>query len=432
MRERNGKVGSRTMIDAANEVAPPVPGRQSLVQRSIAPVPADAPPAREPAELSQPLAQLPHYSSIQRIFGGPQARAAAPDVHAAAAQGISGSAGQLPHLEQIQRSFGKHDVSHVQAHTGSEAAAGAKAMGADAFATGDHVAFAGPPSLHIAAHEAAHVVQQRGGVQLAGGVGAVGDTYEQHADQVADLVVQGKSAEALLDEHAGGGAASAPGVQRELEGSSKRKEWPGGPTVARKSAMHTLTEYVDWLRQVEAKYGASRAETLQRLRRLYYSDYTGGAGPGFDKLIRNEPGAGGPPMTTSDLPLAVINSLYETNAIVTPNGSQVDISHILADLDMHVAGGGIKAGAAEVRFGVNFEGVFTRVAEHPLTVALASDAPAKIREHLANTARMFVDDNPLHGTPADLTTYGPLLDEVATRFLHFLTTGLATGDAPWP
>jgi hypothetical protein len=63
------------------------------------------------------------------------------------------------------------------------------------------------------------VVQQRGGVQLAGGVGAEGDPYEQHADAVADLVVQGKSAESLLDQHAGPGAASegsaAPGgVQR--------------------------------------------------------------------------------------------------------------------------------------------------------------------------------------------------------------------------
>lgn len=35
------------------------------------------------------------------------------------------------------------------------------ATGAEAFATGNHVAFASSPSLHTAAHEAAHVVQQR-------------------------------------------------------------------------------------------------------------------------------------------------------------------------------------------------------------------------------------------------------------------------------
>jgi hypothetical protein len=82
-------------------------------------------------------------------------------------------------------------------------------MGADAFAMGDHVAFAGAPDLHTAAHEAAHVVQQRAGVQLEGGVGEVGDAYEQHADAVADLVVQGKSSEALLDRYAGGAGAGS-------------------------------------------------------------------------------------------------------------------------------------------------------------------------------------------------------------------------------
>ena len=88
-------------------------------------------------------------------------------------------------------------------------------MGASAFATGDRVAFADAPDLHTAAHEAAHVVQQRAGVQLKGGVGEVGDSYERHADAVADLVVQGKSAESLLDTTAGGGAGAA-GVQRKI------------------------------------------------------------------------------------------------------------------------------------------------------------------------------------------------------------------------
>jgi hypothetical protein len=89
-------------------------------------------------------------------------------------------------------------------------------MGAEAYATGDHVAFAGAPSLHTAAHEAAHVVQQRGGVQLKGGVGETGDAYEQHADQVADAVVAGRSAEDLLDAVGGRGTGGGPGrVQRQ-------------------------------------------------------------------------------------------------------------------------------------------------------------------------------------------------------------------------
>lgn len=60
---------------------------------------------------------------------------------------------------------------------------------------------AGEPTLRTAAREVAHVIQQQAGVQLSGGVGQVGDRYEQHADAVAEQVVQGRSAEALLDQH---------------------------------------------------------------------------------------------------------------------------------------------------------------------------------------------------------------------------------------
>src|SRR5687768_1181912 len=129
-----------------------------------------------------------------------------------ASRGVAGADAGLPHGEAIQRSFGAHDVSHVRAAVGGEGGAAAQAIGARAYATGDRVAFDGAPDLHTAAHEAAHVVQQQAGVQLAGGVGAAGDTYEQHADAVADAVVAGRSAEALLDGMAGGGGGAA--VQR--------------------------------------------------------------------------------------------------------------------------------------------------------------------------------------------------------------------------
>ena len=142
--------------------------------------------------------------------------AEAPDgVHAAAALGTSGPTTELPHRDAIQRAFGRHDVGHIKAHVGGAAEAGASAMGAEAFATGDRVAFRAPPDLRIAAHEAAHVIQQRAGVQLSGGVGEDGDAYEEHADEVAEAVVQGRSAEALLDQHAGGERGGAGGaVQR--------------------------------------------------------------------------------------------------------------------------------------------------------------------------------------------------------------------------
>ena len=120
---------------------------------------------------------------------------------------MAGSGEPLPFLDTIQAAFGSHDLGQVRAHTGSEAALAAGDLGARAYATGTQIAFGEPPDLHTAAHEAAHVVQQRAGVQLKDNVGRAGDEYERHADAVADLVVQGSSAEALLDSMAGPGGA---------------------------------------------------------------------------------------------------------------------------------------------------------------------------------------------------------------------------------
>jgi len=180
----------------------PVPGKQTLTQGMVQmhPAAASSPERSEPATAPPVPVPAGPRTTLQMLFGGPEQRASDPDqVHAAAARGTSTAAAQLPHLEQIQRSFGRHDVSGVQAHVGGEAAASAQEMGAAAYATGNHVVLGAGTDLHTVAHEAAHVVQQRGGVQLKGGVGEVGDTYERHADQVADAVVRGESAEALLD-----------------------------------------------------------------------------------------------------------------------------------------------------------------------------------------------------------------------------------------
>lgn len=163
-----------------------------------------------------PLLRL--ASAVQRAQTAPQADPSAEQIHAAARSGVQAPAGALPHAQEIQRAFGRHDVSSVQAHVGAQASASAAAMNAKAYATGDHVVFGGAPDLRTAAHEAAHVVQQRAGVQVPGGVGQAGDRYEQHADRVADRVAAGESAEDLLDKAVGtrGGAA----VQRWTRGHS--------------------------------------------------------------------------------------------------------------------------------------------------------------------------------------------------------------------
>ena len=171
----------------------------------------EAPEAQEPLQWmhdavgNQGVVQLLAAAGPAR--GGPDD----PDPVAAAEAGVRGAGASLPFLDTIQAAFGDHDVSGIRAHTGGAAAEAAGAIGADAYATGSDVAFAGAPDLHTAAHEAAHFIQQQDGVSLKGGVGAEGDRYERHADAVADRVVRGQSAADLLDEFGGGGSGGSGG-----------------------------------------------------------------------------------------------------------------------------------------------------------------------------------------------------------------------------
>jgi len=182
------------------------PGKRTLT----AALPAEA--SEAPVPYLADALQLRAEASSSATDGQAQAQmldmALRPDLFATAASGLSGGSGALPHGDAIQRSFGRHDVSHIGAHVGGPAAAAAADMGAEAYALGDRVAFRAAPDLHTAAHEAAHVVQQRAGVHLKDGVGQSGDVYERHADAVADRVVRGESAEGLLDEMSGGGGGS--------------------------------------------------------------------------------------------------------------------------------------------------------------------------------------------------------------------------------
>ncbi|MEM9490937.1 MAG: DUF4157 domain-containing protein, partial [Myxococcota bacterium] len=112
----------------------------------------------------------------------------------------------------------------MSAHIGGPATEACDTMNAKGFATGNSVAFKESPDLPTAAHEAAHVVQQRGGVWLSGGVGRNADRYEIHADRVADRVVKGESAADLLSEFTAGGgqssAVQAKAVQRDEDDSA--------------------------------------------------------------------------------------------------------------------------------------------------------------------------------------------------------------------
>lgn len=206
--------------DAADDAAPQPLVAPGKVTRTLDLPPRAGSPAvqRRAADATTPNAFTTRTvarvtDQIDVAEGGPDA------VHAVATDGVAGGGDALPFLDVVQRAFGRHDVRGLRAHVGGAAADAAHAIGARAYTTGIHIAFAQAPDLHTVAHEAAHAIQQRGGVQLTGGVGVAGDAYERHADLVADAVVRGESVEALLDPFAGilpGAPAAAP-VQRKGE-----------------------------------------------------------------------------------------------------------------------------------------------------------------------------------------------------------------------
>lgn len=141
--------------------------------------------------------------------------------------------------EKVQMAFGRHDISGISTvHSSAQA----DAFGAAAMAQGETVTFGSQPDLHLLAHEMAHVIQQRAGVTLPDGVGSEGDQYERNADAVADLVVMGRSAEALLDQFTGGravgrSASASQGVQR------KPKKTVSGNAMARLKHARAGIEY---------------------------------------------------------------------------------------------------------------------------------------------------------------------------------------------
>lgn len=224
-------------------------------------------------------------------------------------QGRAAAASSLPHLSTIQRAFGTHDVTGVQSHSGAAADEACTALGARAYASGTSVVFsANNDDLHTAAHEAAHVVQQRQGVSLKGGVGAKGDVYERHADAVADAVVEGRSAQSLLDKGplgtagaSGGGAA----VQCATEG------W-GKPKFTRSDAANS--DLNDKATNVDAKGGLKAdADPASAVRRI---------------------------------PLSNVEGVHSGQVIVIVPHAQVLASNMSLDVVFHYHGGGKQSDAA--------------------------------------------------------------------------------------
>lgn len=178
---RSSPFRGHSLTDVA--ISPPqLPSASALPKPAL---PTSHPQSRPQLEVQRQSVQAQHDiapSAIQRL----------------AREGIKSPSSSLPYARTLQHAFGRYDIGHVQAHIGPQATIRSRAMGAQAFTTGNHVVLAGKPSLATVAHEATHVVQQQHGVHLAQGVGTAGDRYERHADAVAQRVVAGHSAEDLL------------------------------------------------------------------------------------------------------------------------------------------------------------------------------------------------------------------------------------------
>ncbi|MCX5954659.1 MAG: DUF4157 domain-containing protein [Cyanobacteria bacterium] len=159
--ERNGALEGTQRTPAAQQRERPASER-AAAPCLAATVVDNWPEAVAPSELAvtghdSPIAKA-QQATIRAVLSSPQAVAQARRL-----DGLFGTA-QLrpdpakdsyrPILSTIQAAFGEHDVIGIRAHT--------------------------------AAHEVAHVIQQRAGVALAGGVGQAGDAYRQHGKAVAD------------------------------------------------------------------------------------------------------------------------------------------------------------------------------------------------------------------------------------------------------
>lgn len=256
---------------------------------------------------------------------------------AMAQDGVAGPGLPLPFLDRIQRSFGRHDVSTVHAHLDDRAAAGANALGASAFATGNHVAFAGSPSLHMAAHEAAHVIHQRQGVESSGGVGPVGDDYEQHANQVADAVVKGESCESLLGEVSQADDGRHSGVIQRYEAGEHAKT---GDTQEQLKKAYAPLQYTvikdDTLSSIADKFKISVAELKE-------------ANP--DKLKKWPAKSGGKKMVEgfqADAQVTIPRKLNEMERDATKDSSiKITVNGAILDYGAVIAMGGDLFGTPE-------------------------------------------------------------------------------------
>jgi hypothetical protein len=111
------------------------------------------------------------------------------------------------------------DFGAVRVHTDARSAAAAAAIDARAYTMNRDIVFGAneyapqtESGRRLLAHELTHIVQQRSGAHLPGGIGPPNDAYERNADAVANEVARGRSSEELLSGYSGMGGLVKRGV----------------------------------------------------------------------------------------------------------------------------------------------------------------------------------------------------------------------------
>ena len=292
----------------------------------------------------------PGGSAIQAVLASLRAP---PSVHRTLSNGGQPLGGEA--RAELEPSFG-FDFAAVRLHADADASRSARDLNARAYTVGNHIVFDAarvspdsPTGRRVLAHELTHVVQQSGG-------GAAVLPGPEASD--ARLPISPSDVTLHCDDKSDEANAAYERRIRELVQNRPGAAWPYGPITKHKSATHDLFDYYMWVRIVERAYGPDKQQVLQRLRRVYYSGYSGKGE--YDSVIAHLEGTGGDaPLDARLIPLDVIDSLYETNVLRLPDGELIDVSHVLTALDTKTAGLTDKAGGAEGLYGVDWMGVVT-------------------------------------------------------------------------
>jgi hypothetical protein len=208
---------------------------------------------------------IPALRSAVRLKGEPT-----PSLAARPAMPGAGEPIEAASKARMERSFCR-DFSAVRVHSSRESALAARAMHAEAFASGSHIAFAegryDPSSeegANLLAHELAHVVQQSGGAE--GPVSSAVE-LEAQADRAAAAVAGGRDVPPL--------SGSRQGVQRRVE---MRR-----PGRGQQSGFDKLPDLIERLNQIST----ALIFRLDAVGVLAYTENPYGTETEFDRQMRS-------------------------------------------------------------------------------------------------------------------------------------------------